>query len=50
VTLETIEARLHEADPWDDTQPLDLEPIAARVDAALEEAGIEFEPFDRFRG
>jgi bifunctional non-homologous end joining protein LigD len=49
VTLETIEARLHEADPWDDAQPLDLAPIAARVDAVLEEAGIELGPFDRFR-
>ena len=49
VTLETIKARLHEADPWDGARPLDLAPIAARVDAILEEAGIELGPFDRFR-
>ena len=49
VALGTIEARLDEPDPWDGAQPLDLAPIAARVDAVLEEAGIELGPFDRFR-
>jgi bifunctional non-homologous end joining protein LigD len=36
-------------DPWGSDRRLDLSPLADRVEAALEEAGIELEPFDRFR-
>lgn len=36
-------------DPWADSSPQDLTPVATLVDEALEDAGIEMEPFDRFR-
>jgi DNA primase len=49
VTLASIEERLSVSDPWEGAVPLDLEPIAARVDTALDDAGITLEPFDRFR-
>jgi bifunctional non-homologous end joining protein LigD len=49
VTLGSIEERLSAPDPWEGAVPLDLEPIAARVDTALDDAGITLEPFDRFR-
>lgn len=49
VTLESIGERLSGSDPWQDQAPIDLAPIAAAVDAALDDAGITFRPFDRFR-
>lgn len=49
VTLGSIEERLSAPDPWEGAVPLDIEPIAARVDTALDYAGITLEPFDRFR-
>lgn len=36
-------------DPWADHAPADLAELPDRVEAALAEAGIELEPFDRFR-
>lgn len=36
-------------DPWGPDRRLDLSPVAGEVEAAIEEAGIELEPFDRFR-
>jgi bifunctional non-homologous end joining protein LigD len=47
--------RFHEAakrlgdDPWKDARAQDLEPLAQIVEDALGDAGIELEPFDRFR-
>jgi len=47
--------RFHEAaerlgeDPWKDAPVHDLEPLAQIVEDALDDAGIELEPFDRFR-
>lgn len=47
--------RFHEAakrlgaDPWKDAPAQDLEAMAEIVEDALEDAGIELEPFDRFR-
>jgi bifunctional non-homologous end joining protein LigD len=35
--------------PWADLEPQDLGPAVSRVEAALADAGIELEPFDRFR-
>ena len=49
VTLESIDKRLDEANPWEGAPPVDLAPIALRVDAILDEAGIDLGPFDRFR-
>jgi bifunctional non-homologous end joining protein LigD len=49
VTLETIGRRLAREDPWQGAKPLDLGPIADEVDRLLDRAGVEFEPFDRFR-
>lgn len=48
VGLGDIEDRLG-ADPWADAAPVDLGPAAEQVQQSLEEAGIELEPFDRFR-
>lgn len=48
VGFHDVEARLGE-DPWAGAETQDLEPVAPVVDAALDEAGIELEPFDRFR-
>jgi len=48
VGLGDIEDRL-EADPWADAKPVDLGSAAEQVQQSLEEAGIELEPFDRFR-
>jgi bifunctional non-homologous end joining protein LigD len=36
-------------DPWHDIRDHDLKPVATDVDKALDAAGIELEPFDRFR-
>jgi hypothetical protein len=41
--------RLDRPDPWEGITPQDLTPVAPVVDEALAEAGIELEPFDRFR-
>jgi bifunctional non-homologous end joining protein LigD len=49
ITLETIERRLAMPDPWEGVQPVDLAPLAGEVDAMLDHAGIDLEPFDRFR-
>jgi bifunctional non-homologous end joining protein LigD len=49
VRLESIGERLSGSDPWTGAEPLDLEPIAGRVEIALDNAGITLEPFDRFR-
>lgn len=38
-----------DTDPWGDPPEQGLEPIAEVVDGALSDAGIELEPFDRFR-
>jgi bifunctional non-homologous end joining protein LigD len=48
VGLGDIEDRLG-ADPWADAEPVDLGPAAELVQQSLEEAGMELEPFDRFR-
>lgn len=37
------------ADPWEGAEPVDPTPAVERVRHALEEAGIELEPFQRFR-
>ena len=36
-------------DPWGELESLELGRVSAQVDQALTEAGIELEPFDRFR-
>lgn len=38
-----------DVDPWGDLEPVDVGPLGAIVDDALVDAGIELEPFDRFR-
>jgi bifunctional non-homologous end joining protein LigD len=38
-----------DADPWHDLVVHDFGPVAGQVDEALDTAGIELEPFDRFR-
>ncbi|HSK06131.1 MAG TPA: ATP-dependent DNA ligase [Acidimicrobiia bacterium] len=48
VGLGDVEGRL-EDDPWADAKPVDLRLAAGQVEKSLEEAGIELEPFDRFR-
>lgn len=48
IEMATVPERF-EADPWAGHRPADLAPAAGRVDAAIAEAGIELEPFDRFR-
>jgi DNA primase len=35
--------------PWAKLQPIDLTPVASRVEADLASSGIVLEPFDRFR-
>lgn len=42
-------ASRQEADPWRGSAPLDLRGTADEVGSALDDAGIELEPFDRFR-
>jgi hypothetical protein len=37
------------ADPWAKAKPIDLAPVVDSVQAAIEDAGIKLEPFDRFR-
>jgi len=36
-------------DPWTEMVPHDIGPLAGQVDDALDSAGIDLEPFDRFR-
>lgn len=48
VTMGQVAERLGH-DPWAGLPVQDLTPVAALVDAALEDAGIELAPFDRFR-
>jgi bifunctional non-homologous end joining protein LigD len=48
VRLRDIEERL-DTDPWAGAEPIDLEAVAVSVEQSLDEAGIELEPFDRFR-
>lgn len=48
VGLGDVEDRLG-ADPWAGAEPVDLGPAAERVQQSLDDAGIELEPFDRFR-
>ena len=38
-----------DSDPWGKLPEQDLAPVAEAVDSALSDAGIELEPFDRFR-
>jgi bifunctional non-homologous end joining protein LigD len=38
-----------DVDPWHDIRDHDLKPVAKAVEDALDAAGIELEPFDRFR-
>ncbi|MGA7229007.1 MAG: ATP-dependent DNA ligase [Acidimicrobiia bacterium] len=48
VTLRNVDTRLTRS-PWSSLEPMDLEPAATQVARALDAAGIELEPFDRFR-
>lgn len=48
VRLRSIEERFS-VDPWKSHRGRDLAPVADRVETAVSEAGIELEPFDRFR-
>lgn len=48
VQLDSVSDRFG-TDPWRDSRSLDLTTVAARVDDALDDAGIVLEPFDRFR-
>ena len=48
ITMGSVGGRL-ESDPWANAPVLDPIPAAETVDAALADAGIELEPFDRFR-
>jgi hypothetical protein len=48
VRLQTIGTRL-DLDPWVNMQPIDLSPAVETVERSLEQAGIDLEPFDRFR-
>ena len=48
VGLRSVGDRL-DLDLWSEMTPVDLDGVAAVVDAALDHAGIVLEPFDRFR-
>lgn len=48
VKLEDVSGRLH-VDPWSGLEVQEFTGVAEVVDDALDEAGIELEPFDRFR-
>jgi bifunctional non-homologous end joining protein LigD len=48
VRFESVQERL-ESDPWAQQGPVDLGPAVAAVESSLANAGIELEPFDRFR-
>ena len=49
VRIEHALERLSTTDPWSDIPEHDFTTVAESVDAALDEAGIELVPFDRFR-
>jgi bifunctional non-homologous end joining protein LigD len=48
ITYANVKSRL-DVDPWQGHQSLDIRDAVDRLRAALDEAGIELEPFDRFR-
>lgn len=48
IHMDDVTSRL-DLDPWDGHDSLDLRETAASVGAALDDAGIALEPFDRFR-
>lgn len=48
IRLRTIEKRLG-IDPWAKQKPIDMTPAVETVRRSLSEAGVELEPFDRFR-
>lgn len=48
VTLGSVEERFA-VDPWKGHRGSDLAPVADRVQSTVSDAGIELEPFDRFR-
>jgi bifunctional non-homologous end joining protein LigD len=48
VRLPEVGERLR-SDPWARAKPIDLVPVLKQVESSLEDAGIELEPFDRFR-
>jgi bifunctional non-homologous end joining protein LigD len=48
VRLLAVDQRL-DRDPWSGLEAQDLTGVAAAVDDALDDAGIQLEPFDRFR-
>jgi bifunctional non-homologous end joining protein LigD len=48
VGLRESESRL-DSDPWAGEKPVDLSPAVGTVEESLAAAGIELEPFDRFR-
>ena len=48
IGLRSIQERLA-SDPWTDISPVDLSPAVEAVEQSLSAAGIELEPFDRFR-
>jgi bifunctional non-homologous end joining protein LigD len=48
IRLRTVDARL-DADPWADQEAVDLASEVDTIERAVTDAGIELEPFDRFR-
>ncbi len=48
VRMGDVEGRLRR-DPWAGVEPIDITPALGSVGAALDEAGIDLQPFDRFR-
>jgi len=48
VHLRAVDARL-DIDPWSGFKPIELTSVLEQVDRDLTDAGIELEPFDRFR-
>jgi bifunctional non-homologous end joining protein LigD len=48
IRLGSIDERL-ESDPWADAKPVDLAPAVEMMERSLADAGVELEPFDRFR-
>jgi DNA primase len=48
VSLRTVDERL-DTDPWGDSDAVDLAPVLEMVEQRMADAGIELEPFDRFR-
>ncbi|HEY6627638.1 MAG TPA: ATP-dependent DNA ligase [Acidimicrobiia bacterium] len=48
IQLRGVDARM-DVDPWSALKPIDLTSVLEHVDRDLTDAGIELEPFDRFR-